>query len=415
MDIVHWVQQQVQTNAVFNGVLGASIIGGLTMWARSSWSRGQRLFTRYFTTSFSVTNEDPILYTYVNQWLKTEKIHKSPRRVVLQKDAAPSNESLFARSDVPTDVSEISDQDSYFGWYKFLPVQISFSSKEREQGPILRVMSLKFYFRGPGWLSKFSEKFKVDAKGHFNKSKSLSVWSCNRYGHWRMRSIPFRDISSVYMAPDDKKNLLADLTKFQGSEDVYNRIGKPYRRNYLFHGSPGTGKTSLIWALATILDREVFVFTDLSGMDSFEDAYGGIKPGSIVVFEDIDCIGTETTRDIVDDDQQTGMVRQKKGGVTLSSLLNVLDGVHSLHNSLVFVTTNHIERLDPAMVRPGRIDVRVHMDRIGTDHIDDFLQTLGIEASDEIKESIGKLVDAEGKLLPAALQDTVYQHASKGS
>jgi len=124
-------------------------------------------------------------------------------------------------------------------------------------------------------------------------------------------------------------------------------MGIPYRRGYLFYGYPGTGKSSFIFALAGELMMSICVIRlndkDMND-DQLNDLLNSAPPSSILLIEDVDAAFT---------------VREGNGinKVTFSGLLNALDGVASQEGRITFMTTNKMELLDPALIRPGRVDV----------------------------------------------------------
>lgn len=132
--------------------------------------------------------------------------------------------------------------------------------------------------------------------------------------------------------------------------------GIPYRRGYLLHGPPGSGKTSFIQALAGNLSYNICLL-NLSERGLTDDKLNhllGITPErSIVLLEDIDAAFNKRVQTSEDG---------YKSSVTFSGLLNALDGVASAEERIIFMTTNHFDQLDPALVRPGRVDVRELLD-----------------------------------------------------
>jgi chaperone BCS1 len=167
--------------------------------------------------------------------------------------------------------------------------------------------------------------------------------------YWRQSSevVP-RPIESVILPTGMIENVLDDLTRFLHSEPIYRTRGIPYRRGYLLEGTPGSGKSSLIMALAGYFSRDLYVvnlaspkLTDAGLIELFL----AIPEQALVLLEDVDAACPN--RD------------SEKRGLTLTGLLNVLDGVVAKEGRLLFMTTNHAERLDAALVRPGRIDKRL--------------------------------------------------------
>jgi mitochondrial chaperone BCS1 len=136
--------------------------------------------------------------------------------------------------------------------------------------------------------------------------------------------------------------LFKDLDRFLQSRDLYRQRGIPWRRGYLLYGSPGTGKSSLIQAIASHYDRQL-VSLSLTDMDdsALLRAWSEITATSIVALEDIDSVFSG---------------RQPLGELSFSALLNTLDGAGAVEGSITILTTNHREQLDPALIRPGRCD-----------------------------------------------------------
>jgi len=179
-----------------------------------------------------------------------------------------------------------------------------------------------------------------------------------------------RPLSSVVLEDGVIDSIIKDARDFMAMESWYVKTGIPHRRGYLLYGPPGTGKSSTIFALAGELGVEIY---SLSLASKFvDDAYlsraaASIPKHSIFLIEDIDC--AFRARESSDDEPEVqpqhypafppGMMATGKSAVTLSGLLNVLDGVGSEEGKLFFATTNYIDRLDPALIRPGRIDMKV--------------------------------------------------------
>ncbi|KAJ7713413.1 P-loop containing nucleoside triphosphate hydrolase protein [Mycena metata] len=162
--------------------------------------------------------------------------------------------------------------------------------------------------------------------------------------------------------------IVQDAEEFLKSEDWYLGAGIPHRRGYLLHGPPGTGKTSTIYALAGALNLEIYSLSLASNAvdDSFlQNAASGIPKNGIFLIEDIDCAfpsradEEEELNAIMEPLPRGHMRARPPRSVTLSGLLNVIDGVGSEEGKLFFATTNYIDRLDAALLRPGRIDRKI--------------------------------------------------------
>ncbi|KAE8680835.1 pentatricopeptide repeat-containing protein [Hibiscus syriacus] len=154
------------------------------------------------------------------------------------------------------------------------------------------------------------------------------------YGRWDVEEIKLKHpmtFNTLAMDSELKRAVMVDLQHFTNGEEYYKRVGKAWKRGYLLYGPPGTGKSSLIAAMANYLKYDIYDLdlTDLQNRES------------------------ETESDGNQGDNQ----------VTLSRLLNCIDGLWSCcgEERIIIFTTNHKERLDPALVRPGRMDMHIHM------------------------------------------------------
>lgn len=185
-------------------------------------------------------------------------------------------------------------------------------------------------------------------KEHFSK-KGVDVFYTRRRFEtvfWQyFGTIPHRPLSSVVLPNDLQKHILSDIKSFYAKEKEYMSFGQPYKMVCCLYGPPGTGKTSVVTAVASELDRSLGIFNaDSLRDDTFIELLSDIPHRSILLFEDVDSLFRP-------DRKTTG-----EGGMTFSSMLNALDGVLSPRGTVIFLTTNHIDRLDEAISRPGRID-----------------------------------------------------------
>jgi len=166
--------------------------------------------------------------------------------------------------------------------------------------------------------------------------------------------LPPRPIDSVVLAVGQMERIVEDMKLFISSEREYARKGVHWHRGYLFHGPAGTGKTSLVKALASHFGRDLYYLPMGSIRDDVEltKAFASVPNNSILLLEDVDSFKVTASRE----DQQDGD-KPVSSGISLSGFLNVLDGVMTPHGLMLIMTSNYKERLDPAIIRPGRIDV----------------------------------------------------------
>lgn len=298
--------------------------------------------------------------------------------------------------------------------------------------------------------------------------RTIKVWSLNRQrntttirhptpkerarfgGSWtKTSSRPSRPMETVILDAEQKSMIIRDMNEYlhPASARWYAARGIPYRRGYLFHGPPGTGKTSLSFALAGIFGLEIYAISlqepTLTEGDLLQ-LFNGLPRRCIVLLEDVDAAGLLRDRasdeknkpQTKKDGKQTGKqgeegnekaaaaekgddytlkdlarelkaistpaqrggphatMQQNNGagpnrapgtGISLSGLLNAIDGVASAEGRVLIMTTNHAEKLDAALVRPGRVDRKVEFQLAAKDQIRELFVRM-YAASDQVPD-----------------------------
>jgi chaperone BCS1 len=215
-----------------------------------------------------------------------------------------------------------------------------------------------------------------------------------------------RPLGSLILADSILEETLEDLRDFYRSSTWYADRGIPYRRGYLLHGPPGTGKTTLVLALAGELKLPVATLNlnnRLMSDESLRALVDGLPAAALLLIEDIDCAFKDWRNTTA------------ASGVTLSGLLNSLDGVSSRDGRVLFLTTNHPERLDPALLRPGRVDRKIELGYATPDQARRlyvwFYQGCGLAHSELCRaaERFAAQV-TPGKIGMAAIQEHLLRH-----
>ncbi|XP_006082826.2 LOW QUALITY PROTEIN: mitochondrial chaperone BCS1 [Myotis lucifugus] len=187
---------------------------------------------------------------------------------------------------------------------------------------------------------------------------------------WRPFGYPRRrrPLNSVVLEQGLADRIIKDIREFIDNPKWYIDRGIPYRRGYLLYGPPGCGKSSFITALAGELEHSICLLslTDSSlSDDRLNHLLSAAPQQSLVLLEDVDAAFLSRDLAVQTSNKTTGpqCTYQGLGRLTFSGLLNALDGVASTEARLciVFMTTNHVDRLDPALIRPGRVDMKEYV------------------------------------------------------
>ncbi len=173
--------------------------------------------------------------------------------------------------------------------------------------------------------------------------------------HWQTScKVAKKSLDSVVIDNDSKEAILNHIKNFLNNKAWYELHGIPYRTGILLEGPPGTGKTSLVKAIAGHLNRPLhYIDATECGPSVIKNALLDVKEDSLLVIEEIDRIFTMPRMLSEEDDSTT-----KTSG---NQLLNCLDGIVGSENRIIIATTNHMEKLDPALIREGRFDLKVHI------------------------------------------------------
>jgi hypothetical protein len=188
--------------------------------------------------------------------------------------------------------------------------------------------------------------------GQSQSKRKAAVHLLSSWGDWSRRDdLPIRQLDSVALAEGQMERLRDDLERFIAEEGDYARRGIPYHRGYVLYGPPGTGKTSIVRALAAHFQLDLYYapLGDLEKDTSLIQLVNQVRSGSILLLEDIDVYHATRERD------------DAVKGASMAGLLNALDGVATPHGLITILTTNDIDVIDDALLRPGRIDVKEHI------------------------------------------------------
>ena len=237
------------------------------------------------------------------------------------------------------------------------------------------------------------------------------VYSSN-YDEWNGKmEVPER---SAILPEAYDKALLDDVTQFFTNKAWYQSVAIPHRRGYMFYGLPGTGKTSTIITLARQAGLDVYIINlnKLGNASDFEKAVNtadcGHSKGSILVFEDIDCVISNRDLKTAVGNKKGEENSEEKETLTFSEFLNVIDGITSREDQIVIMTTNKgLDDFDDALMRPGRIDVKVHFTYATEYQTNKLVERFVADKTTAAK--LAKELKGKGKLTMCEVQEFLIQ------
>lgn len=193
-----------------------------------------------------------------------------------------------------------------------------------------------------------------------------------KWGDWvKIKTLAPRPLDTVILTDGLLEDLVADMERFLSSEQLYARLGLPWHRGYLLHGPPGTGKTSVPHALATHLGLDIYVLNlpDIEKDSDLASMVSEVEPRSIMLVEDVDAVQASRSR------EDSGPMR-----ISTTGLLNAFDGLTTPTGLITVMTTNHVQRLDPALTREGRADRTVEIGPLDDGQLRRLLELVSGEA-----------------------------------
>ena len=344
----------------------------------------------YFNKSFSITfvqkyHEGKIVSN--NMIFKaicwyTENFSELQKSLVCEEHIVKPNESVGKKNVRGKSVPIYLSLKNFIIPYKNVNIEVRFSDLKTEKTITLKtISSIKILQE---FVKEINDKYEQHFYSDLDADKTyVFEWEhgkCNNDGDFQHKKMSvFKNFKNIYLPESIQSEINYDIDKFLESKEFYKENGIPYKRGYLLYGPPGTGKNSLCYAIANEYKMNLYKlnFKDiLFGANSKLNIKQIVQkiPSSSVVF--IDEIDTNIYNDRMSKEKEGEIkegsvqeVRRKTNTeiekkLPMSTLMEILDGYDSLHGCIVILTTNHIEHLDPALIRPGRVDLHFHLDKL---------------------------------------------------
>jgi chaperone BCS1 len=195
-----------------------------------------------------------------------------------------------------------------------------------------------------------------------------------------------KTFDNIYLGDGIVENLKNDLDLFANSKEVYDQYGIRYKRTYLFYGPPGTGKSSLSLGISNYTKRDILSINmskDITDSNIIS-LISNRPPKSIVLFEDIDCL--------LDDINRSEESKDKEVKISLSCILNILDGIYTPNDVIFIITTNNLDKIDDAIKRKGRTDVLLEVKKPNKYFMDELKDRFNIKTEKDI-DNISQLYE----------------------
>jgi chaperone BCS1 len=375
-DGITWLYGQFGTNDFLVGTTVPFIIGGAIYIARSWISVLYSYFIRNFTVGIRI-NSTTENFEEINEYMFNNFVW-----------------GIFRRNFVLSHMFNSSQLIMTAGYGRSIALVhgclgfIELTAEESDSYAFKEYLELKVLTLRPNRTSRiiFDE---IIAHIKLIKTKNtVDIYKTIQGDRCRVASKPKRSLDTIFISNDIKQRIMTGLTKFQESEKSYIEKGLPWHLGIILHGPPGTGKTSLIHAIASEIGYDIYYHTTGTLTNTEFD-----PKKTILVLEDFDTANFETM--IVSKNSKS---TKKVSSSSLADTLNFLDGFLTPHGLIVIATTNHLDKLDPTVIRPGRFDI---IEKIPLMDLEQYLMMCAFY---EIEPAIDKFEPGTGAKLMADIK-----------
>lgn len=351
-EIAEWLVSLPQ-NPMFAGLTGATVIGGLLVLARQLPMKLAHWALMCVSAQVTVKSQDPVFWWIVN-WLSVSTYGRTARRMRLESviGGAGDEPRIGSVSQEVRYVLSPADGMHWF-WYRGALVVVN-RGKEASPGGASQTWAREeihvraFTLGSRNYIANLIDEAQQSLKTDEDSTRVHS----NEHWNWSAATlVPRRPMESVILREGLAQMLVADAQTFFASKQWYRDRAIPWRRGYLLHGEPGCGKSSIAHALASQLGMHIAVLSlaSVAGDAALRALMQSMPPKCLLLIEDIDAaFAKREGKDVAE-------------AVTFSGLLNAIDGIAAAEGRILVMTTNHVDRIDPALRRPGRSDVEVEI------------------------------------------------------
>lgn len=401
-ELVSLFLSQLSDNGTFYALVGGGLVASALYTLRAIPNQILNFLRAQTSTTVTVYSEDDT-YGWIEEWLS--KMRPIPINRNLKLITSKDRRDEFSEKETWS-LSPGLGYHLYFYRNRFMLVQ---RTQEKDQGQSQKrreTVTIRIFTRNKSFVADVIK----EAKALKVNETTIGVKIWDEYSWTTALYREKRGFDTLVLNDNIGEKIINDVEKFRSNKKWYHDRGIPYRRGYMFYGPPGTGKTSTVIALASYLSIPVcsLNLNSLHSDEALRSAFTQAPDNSIVLIEDIDAVNASAKRKDglkkVDKGGHVAIQKTTGEGITLSGLLNVLDGALSTEGRMVVLTTNHLDNLDPALVRPGRIDVAILFDLLGREKAIEFFRKF----YDEYDYNLS--LPNDFKIAPATLQCLLMQY-----
>jgi len=339
LNIFHTFQQYAQLNPVLAGVFGLWSVGVVTFVFRKVPEHIWSLIVAHMTTSLYLDSSEngysELNFLSFMQWFTGNHYDKWSRTMSM--DSADGKSGMH-----------ISIGEGFHFFFRNRKLFWLYRKKIEKPGVAKNLYSISLHYFGR------NKKIMHDMIEEFVYRSDEDKLGIYDFDEWRWelnKHVQHRTLDTVVINKALKMKMVGVIEQFLKSKDWYTSRGINYKKVILLTGKPGTGKSSLIKALAHHFQKNLCILNLASMSDKlFSRALAAIPDNSFIVMEDID--SSVATKSREDESSNVSNVVS----LSNSTLLNILDGINGFTGSVLFATTNYPEKLDPAIMRKGRVD-----------------------------------------------------------